>query len=64
MTFTRSVEYCSLALGTFMYQGRYGNHWNLVMAASMFIVVPVLIIFFVAQRYFIRGIQLTGLAGR
>lgn len=59
-----SVENYTLALGIFMYQGRYGNHWNLVMAASMFIVVPVLIIFFVAQRYFIRGIQLTGLAGR
>jgi multiple sugar transport system permease protein len=47
-----------------MYQGRYGNQWNLVMAASMFIVVPVLLIFIFAQRYFIRGIQLTGLAGR
>jgi ABC-type glycerol-3-phosphate transport system permease component len=59
-----SVENYTLSLGVFMYQGRYGTHWNLVMAASMFIVVPVLIMFFIAQRYFIRGIQLTGLAGR
>ncbi len=59
-----SIENYTLPLGLFMYQGRYGNHWNLVMAASMFIVVPVLIIFIFAQRYFIRGIQLTGLAGR
>ena len=59
-----SIENYTLPLGLFMYQGRYGNQWNLVMAASMFIVVPVLIIFIFAQRYFIRGIQLTGLAGR
>ena len=59
-----SIENYTLSLGLFMYQGRYGNQWNLVMAASMFIVVPVLLIFIFAQRYFIRGIQLTGLAGR
>ena len=34
------------------------------MAASMFVVVPVLLLFLFAQRYFIRGVQLTGLAGR
>ncbi len=59
-----SINNYTLALGVYMYQGRFGNHWNLVMAASMFIVIPVLIVFLVAQRYFIRGIQLTGLAGR
>jgi len=59
-----SIQNYTLALGVFMYQGRYGNDWNLVMAASMFIVVPVLVVFLAAQRYFIRGIQLTGLAGR
>jgi ABC-type glycerol-3-phosphate transport system permease component len=30
----------------------------------MFVVVPVLLLFLFAQRYFIRGVQLTGLAGR
>jgi ABC-type glycerol-3-phosphate transport system permease component len=62
--YLNSIENYTLALGVYMYQGRYGNHWNLVMAASMFIVVPVLVVFLAAQRYFIRGIQLTGLAGR
>ncbi len=54
----------TLPLGLFWYQGRYGNTWNLVMAASMVAILPVLILFFVAQRYFVRGIALTGLAGR
>jgi ABC-type glycerol-3-phosphate transport system permease component len=34
------------------------------MAAAMYTIVPVLAVFFAAQRYFIKGIQLTGLAGR
>ena len=54
----------TLALGLFWYQGRYGNSWHLVMAASMVAILPVLILFFVAQRYFVRGIVMTGLAGR
>jgi len=35
-----------------------------MMAASVVMLIPVLVIFFAAQRYFIRGIALTGIAGR
>jgi len=59
-----SMEHYTLSLGLFMYQGRYGNSWNQVMAAATYTIVPVLAVFFAAQRYFIKGIQLTGLAGR
>jgi ABC-type glycerol-3-phosphate transport system permease component len=38
--------------------------WHLVMPASMVSIAPVLVLFFIARRYFIRGIALTGLAGR
>ena len=31
-----SMEHYTLPLGLFMYQGRYGNSWNLVMAAAMY----------------------------
>ncbi|NYH83030.1 ABC-type glycerol-3-phosphate transport system permease component [Actinopolymorpha cephalotaxi] len=30
----------------------------------MFLVIPVLIVFFVAQRHFIRGVVMTGISGR
>jgi len=59
-----STEHYTLSLGLVMYQGRYGNSWNLVMAAATYTIIPVLLLFFAAQRYFIKGIQLTGLAGR
>ena len=54
----------TLPLGIYWYQGRYGTSWHLVMAVSTVSLVPVIALFFVAQRYFIRGIALSGLAGR
>jgi ABC-type glycerol-3-phosphate transport system permease component len=57
-------EKFTLPLGLFWYQGRYGNSWHLVMAASTVAIAPVIVLFFIAQRYFIRGIAMTGLAGR
>ncbi len=59
-----SVEHYTLSLGLVMYQGRYGNSWNLVMATATYTIIPVLLLFFLSQRYFIKGIQLTGLGGR
>ena len=38
--------------------------WNLLMAASMVMLLPILILFFSAQKYFVRGVALTGLTGR
>jgi len=52
----------SLALRTF--QNTRSQRVSYLMAASMIQVLPVIVLFFVAQRYFIRGIHLTGLAGR
>ncbi len=57
-------EMYTLQLGLLWFQGRFGNFWHLVMAASVMTVIPVLVLFFVAQKRFVQGIQLTGLAGR
>jgi ABC-type glycerol-3-phosphate transport system permease component len=64
LLYLSSNEKFTLPLGIYWYQGRFGRFWHLVMAASTVSVAPVIILFFVAQRYFIRGIALTGLAGR
>ena len=37
--------------------------WNLIMAAGLVVMIPVLIAFFVGQKYFIEGVTLTGLKG-
>lgn len=54
----------TLAVGLNTMLGMYQTNWNYLMAASTFMTLPVIIIFFLAQRHFIRGITTTGLAGR
>ncbi|MBV7330862.1 carbohydrate ABC transporter permease [Chloroflexi bacterium TSY] len=57
-------EMFTLPLGLLWFKGRFGNFWHLVMAASMITIAPVILLFFMAQRYFVQGAQFTGLAGR
>jgi multiple sugar transport system permease protein len=54
----------TIQIGLAFIAGQYGNHWPYVMAATFVTVLPVIVIFFLALRQFIGGIQLTGLAGR
>jgi len=43
------------------FQGLYSTNWSLLMAAASIALIPVLIIYISAQRYFIQGITLTGM---
>ncbi|MBE2236249.1 MAG: carbohydrate ABC transporter permease, partial [Caldilineaceae bacterium] len=43
-----------------MFQGEASTSWNLLMAASLLSMLPVVILFFTTQRYFIQGIVFTG----
>ncbi len=53
----------TLALGLAQFKGLYNSEWGLLMAASTVVLIPTLVLFFVAQRYFIAGIAVTGLKG-
>jgi hypothetical protein len=50
----------TLALGLRMFQGEASTSWNLLMAASLLSMLPVVILFFATQRHFIQGIVFTG----
>jgi len=54
----------TVPVGLVWFQGRFGQYWHLVMAATMITVIPLLVLFFVAQKHFVRGISLSGIAGR
>ena len=41
----------------------FGTAWNLMMAASLVVMLPIIVLFFFAQRSFIEGITLTGMKG-
>jgi multiple sugar transport system permease protein len=58
-----STSQMTLPLGLATFQGAHSTEWTLVMAANVMSLVPMLIIFFAAQRYFIRSVAATGLAG-
>jgi len=52
-----------ISMGIYMFKSAEFMFANYVMAASLVAVVPVLIIFFSAQQYFVKGIVLTGIKG-
>lgn len=54
----------TLALGLRAFINPYDASWQISMAAAMFLVVPIMVIFFLGQRYFIRGVVMTGIQGR
>jgi multiple sugar transport system permease protein len=58
-----STNQMTLPLGLSTFQGAHSTEWTLVMAANVMTLVPMLVIFFAAQRYFIRSVAATGLAG-
>jgi multiple sugar transport system permease protein len=58
-----STNEMTVPLGLATFQGAHATEWTLLMAANVMSLVPVLAIFFLAQRYFIRSVASTGLAG-
>jgi multiple sugar transport system permease protein len=53
----------TLTLALSQFQARHGVEWNLTMAASVLFMLPVIILFFLAQRVFVEGVTLTGVKG-
>jgi ABC-type glycerol-3-phosphate transport system permease component len=52
----------SLGLRTFIGE-TWGTEWNLMMAANIIFMIPLILIFFFAQKYFIQGVVITGVKG-
>ena len=64
LIYLQSPENWTMAIGLRGFRGLYSTEWNLMMAASTAMILPLLILFFFAQRYFVSGIQMSGLAGK
>ena len=63
MVFIQSDELRTLTLGLSIFRGDVDIQWNLLMAATTLSIVPMVIAFLSAQRFFVEGIALTGLKG-
>jgi len=60
---TRSTTMRPVEVGIAAFHSLYFSNWPYQMAAAVVAVIPILVLFFLTQRYFVRGIQLAGLKG-
>lgn len=61
LLYLNSPEKQTLEVGLRTYQVLLAEHWDLLMAGSVLVVIPLLVLFIVGQRYFTKGIVMTGL---
>jgi len=57
----RSPEFMTLPLGLSTLQGQFTTRWDVVMAGSVVSIVPIAIVYLLAQRHIIAGVATTGI---
>lgn len=61
---TNSERMYTLPVGLATFQGQYSIQWHLLMAGSVISMLPILVIYIIGQKWFVKGIALTGMGGR
>jgi ABC-type glycerol-3-phosphate transport system permease component len=61
---TASDEMRTIPIGLASFQGQYSTAWHLLMAGSVIALLPILVIYMLAQKWFVQGITLSGMGGR
>jgi len=63
LIYLSSMEKFPIALGLRLIQGLFHTDMSVMMAGALVAVSPILVMFLIAQRYFVQGIVITGLKG-
>jgi multiple sugar transport system permease protein len=65
LVFLTDPDHFTLALGLHQFQSTHGGGtpWTLMMAAATLVTVPVVVLFFFTQRFFVRGVTMSGMKG-
>ena len=61
LLYLHTPERFTVSIGLATFRSVLATRWDLLMAASMAMTTPVIVVFFALQRYFVQGIVLTGL---
>ncbi len=61
--YLRDIDSLTVTAGLSLFQGQYVGRWPLLMAGALVSVIPMIVLFVLAQRHFVRGIALTGIKG-
>ncbi len=60
---TNRMDMRTVEVGIASFSSLYSTDWPHQMAAAVVVMLPIIIVFFIAQKYFVRGITLTGMKG-
>jgi multiple sugar transport system permease protein len=63
LIYLRDLDQYTTTVGLAFFQGQFVGKWPEMMAGAIVSLLPMIILFVVAQKYFVRGIALTGLKG-
>jgi ABC-type glycerol-3-phosphate transport system permease component len=63
LIYINDLRLTPLSLGLFQFQQEHAAEWGMLMAGSLLMTLPAILLFFLAQRHFIQGITLTGIKG-
>ena len=63
LIYIHSMDKMTLSLGLRFFQAQDFTDWTRLMAVSIVVLVPSLVLFFVAQKYYIHGVVTTGIKG-
>ena len=61
LIYVSELKQLTLTVGLSFFQNQYGGKWTLMMAGAVVSILPILLVFFFAQKYFIQGIAMTGI---
>jgi multiple sugar transport system permease protein len=61
LIYLNSPEMQTLEPGPLTYQTLHNEQWNLLMAGSVLVMIPLIVMFMLGQRYFVKGITMSGL---
>jgi len=64
LVITNTDSMRTIPVGLSSFQGQYSTEWHLLMAGSVVALLPVLLIYIFAQKWFVRGITLSGMGGK
>ncbi len=63
LIYLQKVDIYTVSVGLRLFQGQLATNMQALMAATLLTMIPTITLFFIAQRYFVQGIVITGLKG-
>ncbi len=61
LLYLNDVDKQTLELGLSTFNSQFNAQWHLLMPGSVLVTIPLILIFVVGQRYFVKGISMTGM---